>query len=113
MTERPDLRSEPRIVVSCRGTLSLGDKSYPCDIQNMCRRGFLIKASKELPVGEELQLRCELDASRTIRCKVQVRHVNRQCLGAKVIEIGEEEALVCARFLEERRPPDAARSLAA
>jgi len=105
--KRADLRAEPRIAVSCRGTLTLGDQSFPCEIQNMCSRGFLIKASKDLPVGQELQLCCELDPDRTICCKVQVRHVNRQCLGARVIEIGAEEAIVCARFLEERRPPQA------
>ena len=108
MIERPNLRAEPRIAVSCRGTLSLGDRTVPCDIQNMCTRGFLIRANKELPVGQSVKLCCDLDASRHICCLVQVRHVNRNCLGAKIIEITDDERVVCLRYLEERRGPDVA-----
>jgi hypothetical protein len=99
---RAELRAEPRVPVSCRGTLTLGDQSAPCYIQNMCSRGFLIQASEELPVGRLVQLRCELDSERTVECKVQVRHVNRQCLGARVVEISDEGMVVCRKFLEEQ-----------
>lgn len=97
-----ELRTEPRISVSCRGTLSLGDTSAPCFIQNMCSRGFLIKYTKELPVGQVLQLRCDLYPERAVECTVQVRHVNRECLGAKVIEISDDGMILCRRFLEEQ-----------
>ena len=106
--DRPELRAEPRISVSCRGTLTLGDKSAPCDIQNMCTRGFLIKFNKDLPVGQVLLLKCELDPERIVECKVQVRHVNRQCLGARVIEISDDGMILCRRFLEERATARAA-----
>lgn len=98
-----DLRSEPRISVTCRGTLSLGENSAPCFIQNMCSRGFLIKYSKELPVGQVLQLKCELYPDRAVECTVQVRHVNRECLGARVVEISDDGMLLCRTFLEEHR----------
>ena len=100
--DKPELRSEPRISVSCRGTLSLGETSAPCHIQNMCSRGFLIKFTKQLPVGQVLQLRCELYPDRTVECKVQVRHVNAECLGAKVIEISDDGKILCRQFLEEQ-----------
>jgi len=95
-------RAEPRISVSCRGTLTLGEKSAPCLIQNMCSRGFLIKFTNELPVGQLLQLKCELDPERIVECKVQVRHVNRECLGARVVEISDDGMILCRRFLEEQ-----------
>ena len=95
-------RAEPRISVSCRGTLTLGEKSAPCLIQNMCSRGFLIKFTNELPVGQLLQLKCELDPERIVECKVQVRHVNRECLGARVVEISDDCMILCRRFLEEQ-----------
>ncbi len=98
--ERPELRADLRVSVSCRGTLRLGDTITPCLIQNMCHRGFLIKASEDLPVGKVVHLTCELEPGATVECKVQVRHVNRQCLGAKVIEISEECRALCRRFLE-------------
>lgn len=100
---QPEMRAEPRIPVSFRGTLILGDTSAPCLIQNMCSRGFLIKHSKELPVGQVLQLRCELYPAKSIECTVQVRHVNAECLGARVIEISDEGKVLCLQFLEEQR----------
>lgn len=104
--DKRDLRSEPRIAVSCRGTLRLGETAAPCLIENMCSRGFLIKFSKELPVGKVLQLRCELYPKKSVECTVEVRHVNRECLGARVIEISEDGQILCRKFLAEQRPGD-------
>ncbi len=99
-----DLRSEPRISVSCQGTLSQGENSAPCFIQNMCSRGLLIRYTKELPVGQVLQLKCQLYPERAVDCcKVQVRHVNRECLGAKVLQISDDGMLLCRKFLDEHR----------
>ena len=69
----------------------------------MCSRGFLIRLTKDLPVGQDLRLRCELFPARSIECKVQVRHVNAQCLGAKVLEISEDGRILCQQFIEEQR----------
>jgi hypothetical protein len=98
-----ELRTEPRVPVSFPGTLSIDGRSTPCLIQNMCTRGFLIKADAALPVGHCVHLRCELYPHQSIECKVQVRHVNHQCLGAKVVEIGDDEKRLCLQFLEEQR----------
>ena len=108
---KPELRAELRIAVSCNGTLTLGDHSAPCLIQNMCSRGFLIKYTKELPVGQKLHLRCELYPERAVECTVQVRHVNRECLGARVVEISDDGELLCRKFLEERRGSHSAAAL--
>ena len=99
---RAELRAEPRVPVSFGGTLSLGDTAVPCHIQNMCSRGFLIKSAKELPVGRELHLICELYPGRRVECTVQVRHVNRDCLGAKVIAMSETDQLLCRQYLKEQ-----------
>ena len=99
-----ELRAEPRISLSCRGLLTLGETSAPCLIQNMCSRGFLIKYAAGLPVGQVLGLKCELDHAGSIECKVQVRHVNAECLGARVVEISDQDKAVCQQFLAARRP---------
>ena len=99
-TER---RAEPRIATNFPGTLTIGDTSVPCVIQNMCNRGFLIKNSRELPVGESLHLSCELYPAQRVECTVQVRHVNAGSLGARVIEMSEEARRLCRRYLEEHR----------
>ncbi|HKA41974.1 MAG TPA: PilZ domain-containing protein [Burkholderiales bacterium] len=103
---QPELRAEPRVALSFPGTLILGDKAAPCVIQNMCSRGFLIKHTKGLPSGEVMQLHCELYPARSIDCKVQVRHVNAESLGARVIEISDEGRTLCQQFLAERRAPE-------
>src|SRR6185503_4146682 len=97
-----ELRREQRASVSCKGTLTLGDQSAPCLIQNMCSRGFLIRFSKELPVGQVLHLRCELYPERSVECTVQVRHVNAECLGARVVEISDDGQILCKQFIAEQ-----------
>src|SRR5260370_357450 len=74
-----ELRAEPRIPVTLHGTLTLDDKSAPCVIQNMCRKGFLIKLSKQLPVGHVLRLRCELYPERVVECTVARTQPNARC----------------------------------
>jgi len=98
-----EMRLEPRVAVNFQGTLTVGDRSVPCLIQNMCSRGFLIKNSKGLPVGQALRLTCELYPAQSVECTVQVRHVNAESLGARVIEISNDAKVICQRFLEERR----------
>jgi PilZ domain-containing protein len=97
-------RSEPRIPVNYSGTLTSNGVSMPCVVQNMCSRGFLIRHSRELPVGQSLHLKCDLYPTRSVECTVQVRHVNSQVLGALVTQMSEEDRRVCLRFLEEHRP---------
>ena len=99
----PEKRAEPRVPVSYPGMLIVGDPSAPCVIQNMCSRGFLIKSSRGLPVGQVLRLKCELYPAQSFECTVQVRHVNAESLGARVIEMSDEGKILCQRFLEEQR----------
>lgn len=63
----------------------------------------MIRHSRELPVGQSLHLKCDLYPTRSVECTVQVRHVNSQFLGARVMEMSESDRLVCLRFLEEQR----------
>jgi hypothetical protein len=98
-----ELRSEPRVLVDFPGTLTLDNVSAPCVVQNMCSRGFLIKYTEDLqigPIGQLLQLKCELLPGQSVECSVQVRHVNRQSLGARVVEMSGEAQELCQRFLK-------------
>ena len=99
---QPELRSEPRVAVSYGGTLTRDGVSTPCVVQNMCSRGFLIRHSALLPVGQALRLKCDLYPERSVECTVQVRHINAELLGARVIEMSDGDRLVCRRFLEEQ-----------
>ena len=100
--DKPELRSERRVPVSFRGTLRVGaEDALPCHIQNMCSRGFLIRAEETLPVGRLVHLTCELYPDVRIECTVQVRHVNRDSLGARVTEMGEAHQMLCRKYLAE------------
>src|SRR5262249_35941306 len=105
--QQPEQRSEVRVAVNFSGTLTLAGVSTPCVVQNMCSRGFLIRHSRELPVGQDLHLKCDLYPARSVECTVQVRHVNSRLLGARVTQMSEEDRGVCLRFLEERRSGNA------
>jgi hypothetical protein len=101
--QQSERRAEPRVPEIFQGTLIHDGTSAPCDIQNMCSRGFLIKHSKELPVGRVLRLKCELYPGQSVECTVQVRHVNAHYLGAIVTEISDDGKILCQRYLEEQR----------
>jgi hypothetical protein len=96
-------REDPRVPAGFPGMLIQGQIAAPCFIQNMCSRGFLIKHSDGLPVGHVLRLKCELYPEQSVECTVQVRHVNADCLGARVIEISDDSRTLCQRYLEEQR----------
>ena len=99
----PEQRAEPRVAVNYSATLTLNGASTPCVVQNMCSRGFLIRHSSELPLGQSLHLKCDLYPTRSVECTVQVRHVNRHVLGARITQMSDEDRRVCLRFLEEQR----------
>lgn len=97
-----DLRAEPRVPVRHRGTLKSADASYPCLLENMSQNGFLIVSSREFPVGEILEIRCELFPGKILECKVEVRHVSDQSLGLKIVEIDDRGRSLCHLFLKEQ-----------
>ena len=98
---KPDLRAEPRVPVSFQGTLRQGDRIAQCYVQNMCSRGFLIRADHDLPVGHVIELICHFPPD--VACMVQVRHVNRAVLGARVTGVSTEADAFFRRYLEEQR----------
>jgi hypothetical protein len=102
-----ELRAEARIPVKEKGSLSAGslgieDAWFPCVVQDMSDRGFLILCSKELAVGQLLEFRCQLFPEKTLTCKIEVRHVSTQGMGTKVVEIDNRGASLVKLYLEEQ-----------
>jgi hypothetical protein len=97
-----NLRAEPRVLIRHRGTLKSGDNSYPCLVEDMSQNGVLVMSSREFPVGEILEFRCELFPGKILDCKVEVRHVSDEAVGLKIIEIDENGIKLCQLFLEEQ-----------
>lgn len=107
-----ELRAEARIPVKEKGalkegvltagTVAVGDEWFPCTIQDMSDSGFLILCSKDLPVGQALDLRCELFPGRTLACRIEVRHVSHRGMGTKVVEIDNRGTGLIKLYLEEQ-----------
>jgi hypothetical protein len=97
---KAELRAEPRVPVSFQGTLRQGERAVRCYIQNMCSRGFLIRADHDLPVGHTIELICHFPPD--VACTVQLRHVNRDVLGARVTEVSTQAQAFFRRYLEEQ-----------
>ena len=84
-----------------RGALSLAGGAVPCLVQNLSSGGFLIMCTKEVSVGQILELKCELYPDRFLQCKVEVRHVHEEFVGAKIVEVNEAVMKLCRQYLEE------------
>lgn len=102
-----ELRAEARIAVKERGavkegSLGAGDDWFPCVVQNMSDSGFLILCSKEVPVGQLLEFRCQLFPEKTLNCKIEVRHVGPHGTGTKVVEIDNRGSSLVKLYLEEQ-----------
>jgi hypothetical protein len=106
-----ELRAEARISVKEKASLRDGglvaaatadDGWFPCVVQDMSDTGFLILCSKEVPVGQILEFRCQLFPEKTLNCKIQVRHVSPSGMGTKVVEIDSRGSRLIELYLEEQ-----------
>jgi hypothetical protein len=97
-----ELRSEPRIPISQRGTLKSGEVWYPCLVQDMSKKGFFIVSSRNHSVGQALDFRCAFFPEKHLECKVEVRHVNDDGVGTKIVQIDQKGIDLCQLFLQEQ-----------
>jgi PilZ domain len=96
-----ELRAELRFPITQRGTLGGPGVSFPCLIQDFSSNGFLIMCTAMVQVGDILELKCELYPNRILDCKIEVRHINNDLLGTKIVEMSKEGAMLCRQFIDE------------
>lgn len=96
-----DLRAETRVPITRRGTLGVPGAWFPCLIQDFSSAGFLIMCTGKVRVGDILELKCELYPQRVLHCKVEVRHINDDCLGTKIVEVSDAGSMLCRQFIDE------------
>ncbi len=103
-----DLRAEARIQVKEKGSLNVGslgieeDSWFPCMVQDMSDSGLQLVCSQEFSVGQILDFKCELFPEKTLKCKIEIRHVNRSAIGTKIIEIDGRGAGLIQLYLQEQ-----------
>jgi PilZ domain len=97
-----ELRGEARTPVSQKAVLSSGVPPWlPCRVMNMSDNGLSIICTKQFPVGQVLEFKCELYPERHLECKIEIRHVSAECMGAKIVEINKQAMKLYQLFLEE------------
>lgn len=96
-----ELRAEVRVPITHRGTLISPSMPIPCLIQEFSTKGFLIMCTSKFQVGDILELKCELYPERFLQCKIEVRHINDDCLGTKIVEASDAALMLCRQFIEE------------
>jgi PilZ domain len=96
-----ELRAEIRVPITHRGTLGAPSPPFPCLIQEFSTKGFLIMSGAKVQIGDILELNCELYPERFLKCQVEVRHINDDCIGTKIVEISEAGSKLCRQFIDQ------------
>jgi len=79
-------KRESRVGVSEEASLKSGPNSFPCALVNMSDHGFLIRCSKAFQIGQILEFSCELYPSKTLNCKIEIRHISAAGMGTKIVD---------------------------
>jgi hypothetical protein len=99
-TNKLDLRAEMRVPITHRGILGAPSAALPCLIQEFSTKGFLIMCAATVQVGDILELKCELYPGQFLECKIEVRHINDDCVGTKIVEISDAGLKLCRDFVD-------------
>jgi hypothetical protein len=92
---------DARVPGRARGLLEYDDFSSACLIQNVSERGFLLECLDEFVVGQRLRLTSTFGAGATMRCTLEVRHVEGSSIGAAIVEIDADSAQLCRELIEQ------------
>ena len=99
--KRPESRAEMRVPITRRGMLLAPSDPIPCLIQEFSSKGFLIMATAQFQVGDILGLKSELYPERFLQCQIEVRHINDDCLGTRIVEVSDAGLRLCRQFIDE------------
>ena len=98
---KTELRAELRVPITHRGTLGAPSPPFPCLIQDFSSQGFLIMCAAKAQIGDILELKCELYPGRFLQCQIEVRHVNDDCIGTKIVDVSDDGLKLCRQFIND------------
>jgi PilZ domain len=99
--EKLELRAEIRVPITHRGTLGAPSPPFPCLIQDFSTKGFLIMCATKVKVGDILELKCELYPERFLQCQIEVRHIDNDCIGTRIVDVSDAGLKLCRQFIDE------------
>lgn len=80
-------RKHSRVDVGCIGRLQRGSLSAPCKVLDVSESGVRLESRLFVKSGEVLQLGIDLERGRSLTCELEVIHVRKPKLGAKIVSI--------------------------
>lgn len=80
-------RKHSRIDVGRVGRLQRGSLSAPCKVLDVSESGVRLESRLFVKSGEVLQLGIDLERGRSLTCELEVVHVRKPNLGAKIVSI--------------------------
>ena len=84
-------RKHSRVDVGCIGRLLRGSLSAPCKVLDVSESGVRLESRLFVKSGDVLRLGIELEHGRSLTCELEVIHVRRPKLGAKIVSINPED----------------------
>src|SRR5262245_61621860 len=98
MTQKRELF---RVALERTGQIQRGTELVPCKLINLTEKGFQLQSEGTFQVGEDLHLEFTLSENCPIVCTVQVTHVQRPYLGARIARIAPADKTRLSHFIEQ------------
>ena len=80
-------RKHSRLDVGRVGRLQRGSLSAPCKVLDVSESGVRLESRLFVKSGDVLQLGIDLERGRSLTCELEVIHVRKPKLGAKIVAI--------------------------
>lgn len=96
-----DLRGEVRLRESLKGQVGYRDTVYPCMLEDFSEKGMLLLSNAAVAVGERVAVELQICEGQSLPCVVDVRHVNRDSFGGKIIEIAPRNLSLLVQMIAE------------
>ncbi|MDF0652304.1 MAG: hypothetical protein CV081_11590 [Nitrospira sp. LK265] len=84
-------RKHSRVDVGCVGRLQRGSLSAPCKVLDVSEAGVRLESRLFVKSGDVLQLGIDLEGGRSLTCELEVIHVRKPKLGARIVSISPSD----------------------
>lgn len=94
-------RRDHRFKDSFRGSIEYLGSSYLCLAVDISQRGLHLLSGAAVDVGDRMNIDLQISEDARFSCRIEVRHVTSDGLGAEIVYIGNADACVLSARIEE------------
>lgn len=99
---KPKVIRPRRFRIGRKGELTYEGRRFACLIQDISRKGIFLICNFALKVGQELEVRFELEPGIDFHARIKVRHFDDGCLGVEILEADPQSDSALTQFLKTR-----------